>query len=201
MQKEELIAQLREIFSSHFPLVSEAMNYVEVKSRSTPVPGFIEIRDVVSHLFDLLKDVDDQENITKNIVEIKQHLRRATIETYQMLYDAKMAYLYGSYWKYRLKISQFEKVLFLRTKNQYKHDEIVSAMKEAQKLWVEARTQKNNDIDTSEFREAIEKFKNAYERLTTIDDYVDELWNDFNKRSYSLAGILCVVVVFIAFFL
>ena len=116
----------------YYPHITEAMHFVESQKRIIPWPAFSEMKDVISHMYDILKSPDNEENVFKNLVEIKEHFRRGVIETYQELYDFEMSFLFQSYGKYRNQLQHFEKILFIYKKNSPHHIKISSVIKSSQ---------------------------------------------------------------------
>ena len=193
--KLQIFDEVSSVFQSHTPVAFDAINYFETKLRTFPQSAFTELRDVVSHFYDLVNVLQDPREVEKNVTEIKQHFRRAISETYQLAYDTEMSYLFQYYGKYVDKFKQFEKLLFLRKIHQPMHQKIKAKMKEAQNHWIAARGLKNNDLDTQAFKDSIEKFKNAFDSVIEIKDDVDELWNNFNQRSYILLIFILLFIV------
>ncbi len=191
----EVNKRFSEIIQTSLPKWNEAINYYESKLRDFPVPAFTEARDVLSHTFDLFIGIEDEENIDKNLIEIKEHFRRGIIETYQAVYDDEMAQLYQYYGKFQRKARHFERLLFLYKVHKPIHDKILSVMKASQDLWIEGRNSKSNEINTTEFSRSIELFKEAYEKILGIKEDIFALWNNYYQRS--TIGIIIVVALIV----
>ncbi|HBL78140.1 MAG: hypothetical protein A2W90_13720 [Bacteroidetes bacterium GWF2_42_66] len=193
---ENLNAQTYErIFSillNGVPKLFEAEHFVEKENRISPYPVFIESRDVLSHLRDIAADINSKENVEKNIIEIEEHLRRGIAETYQEHYEYLSSNVFRSYGKYKSSFMKFENLLGLRAKHAPLHSKINSILKSAQSLWMEGRNMKNNDISSKEFLTSISKFKEASEMVSTIDNEVETIFNNFYKRG--------IITSFIAIF-
>ena len=196
-KKLEILEEVTDILNKHLPVLNEAMNYVETEAREIPLQAFIEGRDVLHHFNDLINNIKDDTEVKKNLVEMRQHFRRGIVESYQTIYDSKMQYLTETYSEYKNLFKRFEKMFFIYNRNKLIHDKIQNNMSHSAELWIEGRNNKNNDYDNPNFKKSIECFKGAFELLNGLDDNVDTLWNDFNKRSY-LSGI---TIFFLLFFL
>ena len=198
MDKElefEKLKELLEIINKYTPRIFEAMNYVEAQERLFPNAGFIEIRDVLSHTYDISKNPGNEDNFNKNLIEIKEHFRRGIVESFQELYEYEASYIYQQYGKYKARYRQFEKILFLDRKNVEKHKRISSLMEEAQRLWVEARNLKQNDIENGSFNDALDKFKAAHKLVLSVEDDAAALLNDFQQRTTILAILLITIII------
>ncbi len=192
---------VEEIYNHHSSDLFAALNFVETHTRTMPLPGFIECRDIISHTADYFESKGDDLESTKHIVEIQQHFRRGIIESYQMIFDIEMSVIYRSYEKYKTRLKQYEMLLFLARKHAPIHTKIRDTIHESQELWIKGRSLKNNDLLSPEFKEAIEIFKRAYIHSRGVEDDIDQLWNSFNRRWYPFAiatfGILLMVIMLV----
>jgi len=180
--KTQICERLFEILSKGVPKLIEAGNYVENGARMIPFPVFTESRDVLSHLRDIASDALNEANVEKNLIEIQEHIRRGIVETYQEHYDYLASNIFQTYGKYKQSFFKFESLLGLRAMHAPLHKNINQVLKSSQNLWIEARNSKTNNFNTSEFEESINKFKKASSLLSSIDEDIDTIFNNFYKR-------------------
>lgn len=188
------------------PKLFEAEHYVEKENRISPYPVFIESRDVLSHLRDIAANKTNKDSIEKNIVEIGEHLRRGIAETYQEHYEYLSSNIFRSYGKYKRSFIKFENLLGLRSKHKSLHIKINTVLKSAQNLWMEARNLKNNEITSKEFEKSISNFKEASDLVSSIDENVETIFNNFYKRGIitsflSIFSLSIILIMIFKFFL
>ncbi len=195
-KKLEVLEQVIEILNCNLPVLNKAMNYVENEAREIPIQAFIEGRDVLHHLHDLVNNMEDDKAVEKNLTEMKQHFRRGIVESYQTIYDRKRNYLDGLYQKYCNAFKQYEKLFFLDKTNQSIHEKVNNRLNQSGKLWIKGRNLKNNDYDNPKFQQSIDCFKKAFDLLDGLEPEIDSLWSTFNKRFY-LSGVSIFCFLFV----
>ena len=200
MSGDEVCTKLFQIIVKGVPKLLEAESFVEGKDRIVPNSVFIESRDVLSHLKDIALNVNDEIVIQKNLVEIQEHFRRGIMETYQEHYDFVASNIFRLYENYKNSYIRFEKLLRLYDVNKETHQKIKNAVKASQELWLEARSLKNNELESDKLDVAIDKFKCAAEYITSVEDDINMLYNNLYKRSAVITLFLgiCVFVIVLA---
>ena len=200
MSGDEVCTKLFQIIAKGVPKLLEAESFVEGKDRIVPNSVFIESRDVLSHLKDIALNVNDEIVIQKNLVEIQEHFRRGIMETYQEHYDFVASNIFRLYENYKNSYIRFEKLLRLYDVNKETHQKIKNAVKASQELWLEARSLKNNELESDKLDVAIDKFKCATEYITSVEDDINMLYNNLYKRSAVITLFLgiCVFVIVLA---
>lgn len=204
MSKDEVCTKLFQIIVKGVPKLLEAESFVEGKDRIVPNSVFIESRDVLSHLKDIALNVNDEIVIQKNLVEIQEHFRRGIMETYQEHYDFVASNVFRLYENYKNSYIRFEKLLRLYDVNKETHQKIKNAVKVSQELWLEARSLKNNELESDKLDTAIDKFRSAAEYITSVEDDINTLYNNLYKRSAiitSFFGIFVFLIVLALLFL
>jgi hypothetical protein len=186
------------VLFENIPLLFEASNYIEKDDRLRPEQIFIASRDILSHLFDISEDINNQEVVKKNVIEIREHFRRGIMETYQEHYEFHMAHLFNSYGRYSHGLYKFEKLLGLSKKHLELHKKIKEVIKKSQDLWLEGRRNKKNEVKTVEFVRAIQCFKEASELAVSIEGDVQEISSNFYSRAFyvtiGLIGFLSTII-------
>lgn len=200
MSKDEVCTKLFQIIVKGVPKLLEAESFVEGKDRIVPNSVFIESRDVLSHLKDIALNVNDEIVIQKNLVEIQEHFRRGIMETYQEHYDFVASNVFRLYENYKNSYIRFEKLLRLYDVNKETHQKIKNAVKVSQELWLEARSLKNNELESDKLDTAIDKFRSAAEYITSVEDDINTLYNNLYKRSAIITSFfgICVFLIVLA---
>ncbi len=194
MSGDEVCTKLFQIIAQGVPKLLEAESFVEGKDRIVPNSVFIESRDVLSHLKDIALNINDEIVIQKNLVEIQEHFRRGIMETYQEHYDFVASNVFRLYENYKNSYIRFEKLLRLYDINKETHQKIKNAVKVSQELWLEARSLKNNELESDQLDVAIDKFKCAAEYITSVEDDINTLYNNLYKRSAIITSFFCICV-------
>lgn len=193
-ERNQTYESVFKVLSENIPVLFDASNYIEKDDRLRPEQIFIASRDILSHLYDLSQDFNNPEIVNKNLIEIREHFRRGIMETYQEHYEFHMAHLFHSYGKYRKSLYKFEMLLRLGSKHFELHKKINLVIKQSQDLWVEGRRNKKNELNTIEFKTAIQCFKQASDLAISIEPDVQIIYSNFYNRAFY------ITILSIAFF-
>ena len=201
--KAQICDRIFDILLNGVPKLFEAENFVEKQNRISPNPVFIESRDVLSHLRDIATNSSDEDNVNKNLVEIQEHIRRGIVETYQEHYEYLSANIFRSYGTYKKSFIRFESLLCLRKIHAPLHKHINQVLKTAQNVWMEARNLKNNELTSAQLEQSINKFKEAAELISSIEEEVETIFNNFYKRGIITSAIFlfCLTIIIVQIFL
>ena len=179
----DVIGSIIYLLRNRYEAARLAILYLESEAEEFAASGIANLRDALSHIASAVSENSTHEQRQKDVHSAAEHLRRAVVESYQQVVEAKLMNIADRYATYRAKSLKRER--FYRMSHLTDHSQFQKDLEASKKLYAEARDYKDTNVWDEAWMEGVVTFTEAVELLVGLDHTLSAWEGEIAQRRFS----------------